>query len=132
MNTRSKNQDWLKIFAVLIPPLTLVEQMIWVFHKVWLSDKKKTYFALNCNISWFLNGESGFLLLKKGLNNYCHDKKISVFRIVKSRLWPLKNLWFWWFFAFCLKTREIFVNKFSIYYGTWLEQFVQYFQGGHL
>ena len=56
--------------------------------------------------------------------------KISM-RIIDFPLWPPEKTWFWQFFAFSQKTRDIFANYLSKYKKNDLNYFKICFKMGH-
>ena len=97
----------------------------------WDRITKNTVFTLNCNISWFLNDKRHFFVIKnrdsENFGNYWNFYFANCLPPITA---TSKTPWFWRFFAFSQKTREIFANYFLIYHRKWLEQFFQYFLVG--
>ena len=88
------------------------------------SDSKTILFSLWIAISPdFKRYRWIFFVFKNKDLKYFRDKNIYVEICLPPITATSKRPWFWRFFAFSWKTREIFVNYFLIYHRKWLKQF---------
>ena len=91
------------------------DRQIW---KKYFFHFEKQYLLIFKRLRWFF-----FVFKNIDLKYFRLDKNIYVEICLPPITATSKRPWFWRFFAFSRKTREIFENYFLIYHRTWLEQF---------
>ena len=91
------------------------DRQIW---KKYFFHFEKQYLLIFKRLRWFF-----FVFKNIDLKYFRLDKNIYVEICLPPITATSKRPWFWRFFAFSWKTREIFVNYFLIYHRKWLKQF---------